>query len=47
VYQTVEYCLKMIIELTAADAYEVIRATNLNDLMTFVIDWLKRETISM
>lgn len=46
-YQTVEYCLKNIIQLTPADAYEVLRATNLNHLIKFVINWLIRETISM
>lgn len=45
-YQTVEYCLKHM-QLTAADAYDVLRATNLNDLLKFVIHLLKRETISM
>jgi len=45
-YQTVEYCLKHV-HLTAADAYDVLRATNLNDLLKFVIHLLKRETISM
>lgn len=43
---TIEYCLKKFINLTPADAYEVLRATNLNSLMKFVIDWLKQETVS-
>lgn len=47
VRQTIEYCLKYIINVTQDDAYEVLRATDLNDLLKFVIDRLKRETISM
>lgn len=43
----IEYCLKNIIQITPYDAYEVLRATSLNDLVKFVINWMKRETISM
>jgi len=46
-YQIVDLCLKGFIHLTPADAYEILRATNLNDLLIFVTNWLKRETISM
>lgn len=46
-YEIAQYCLKNIIHLTPADAYEVLRAKNLNSLLKFVIDWLKREIISM
>lgn len=45
-YGIIEYCLK-IIPLTQADSYIVLRATNLNDLLKFVIYLLKREIISM
>ncbi|XP_025191639.1 lon protease homolog 2, peroxisomal-like isoform X1 [Melanaphis sacchari] len=44
-YKTVAYCLKTFVRLTPADAYTILRATNLNDLLRFVTDWLKRETI--
>jgi len=45
VYQTVEYVLRHI-RITSADAYDILRATNLNDLVKVLINFLKRETIS-
>lgn len=46
-YQTVDFYLKTFVRLTPADAYTILRATSLNNLLRFLIDWLKRETISM
>lgn len=46
-HQIIEYFLKGIIRITAADAYEVLRASSLNDLVKFVIHRMKRETASM
>lgn len=46
-YQTVDFYLKNFVRLTPADAYEILRATSLNNILKFVTDWLKRETISM
>lgn len=46
-YQIVDLCLKGFVHLTPADAYEILRATNLNDLLIFVTNRLRQETISM
>ncbi|KAL4097954.1 hypothetical protein QTP88_022636 [Uroleucon formosanum] len=45
-YQTVDFYLKTFVRLTPADAYTILRATSLNNLLRFLIDWLKRETIN-
>ncbi|XP_029341302.1 uncharacterized protein LOC115033013 [Acyrthosiphon pisum] len=45
-YQSVDILLKTFVRLTPADAYEILRATSLNNLLRFVINWLKRETIN-
>lgn len=45
-YETIDFYLKKFVYLTPADAYVILRATNLNSLLRFVIDWLKRETIN-
>lgn len=45
-HKSVDYCLRNYINLTLADAYEVLKAADLNGLLKFIIDWLKRETIS-
>lgn len=47
IQRSVDLCLKHIIRLTSADAYKILRATNLNYLVKFIIEWLKQETISM
>ncbi|CAH1738862.1 lon protease homolog 2, peroxisomal-like isoform X1 [Aphis gossypii] len=44
-YQIVDLCLKGFVHLTPADAYEILRATNLNDLLIFVTNRLRQETI--
>ncbi|KAF0772871.1 lon protease 2, peroxisomal-like [Aphis craccivora] len=44
-YQIVDLCLKGFVHLTPADAYEILRATNLNDILIFVTNRLKQETI--
>lgn len=46
-YQIIDLCLKGYVHLTPADAYEILRATNLNDLLIFVSNRLKQETIGM
>jgi hypothetical protein len=43
----IEYFLKNIIQITPSDAYEILRATSLNALVKFVINWMKQKTISM
>ncbi|VVC36708.1 Hypothetical protein CINCED_3A004038 [Cinara cedri] len=43
----VDMCLKNIVALTPAIAYEVLRATNLNQLLNIIIDLLKQETIKV
>ncbi|XP_050435124.1 lon protease homolog 2, peroxisomal-like [Adelges cooleyi] len=44
-HQALDYCLKTFIQLTPANAYEILQAPNLNKLLTLVTDWLKEETI--
>ncbi|XP_025410436.1 lon protease homolog 2, peroxisomal-like [Sipha flava] len=41
----IEYFLKNIIQITPSDAYEILRATSLNALVKFVINWMKQKTI--